>query len=305
MQAINRGEMFDLQSGLPDSMIETTDSVTWLAFAAKYVSMKWHGAAAKYRTSIVEALTSVTPSLVRDVPGRPNRDMLRRALRDHILPANRTTTGLPKDVESAAHWLERATLRVSDLADPATIRRAIDALSVRLDGQPAAALTTRRKRAVFYNALQYAVELEELEYNPIDKVKVPSRRAKVTVTVDRRVVVNPAQARELLTAVSYVGSRGQRGQRLVAFFACMYFAALRPAEALGLRERDCDLPDRGWGRLTLARSRPSAGRRWTDSGDAHDDRGLKHRGEREPRAVPIPPELVAILREHLKRYGTA
>ncbi|WP_255527808.1 hypothetical protein [Plantactinospora alkalitolerans] len=28
----------------------------------------------------------------------------------------------------------------------------------------------------------------------------------------------------------------------VAPYACLYFAALRPSEALGLRERDCHLP---------------------------------------------------------------
>jgi integrase len=49
-----------------------------------------------------------------------------------------------------------------------------------------------------------------------------------------------------LAAVTYVGSRGKtrRGPRLRAFFACLYFGALRPGEALGLREVDCHLPQR-------------------------------------------------------------
>ena len=47
----------------------------------------------------------------------------------------------------------------------------------------------------------------------------------------------------MLTAVSYVGSwHRKRGRRLVAFYAVMYHAALRPAEAVGLRESDCHLP---------------------------------------------------------------
>ena len=68
---------------------------------------------------------------------------------------------------------------------------------------------------------------------------------KVLEVVDRRVVVNPRQARELLTAVTYVGERGgalARGPRLMAFYACMYFAGLRPAEAVALRRQDCFLP---------------------------------------------------------------
>lgn len=48
-----------------------------------------------------------------------------------------------------------------------------------------------------------------------------------------------------------------------------------------------------------------AGKRWTDSDEAHDDRGLKHRGETEAREVPIPPELVLILWDHLDEYRAA
>ena len=66
--------------------------------------------------------------------------------------------------------------------------------------------------------------------------------------MDRRVVVNPRQARELLTAVTYVG-RPWRGRHLRAFFACMYFAALRPGEVKALRKDGCYLPGTGWGKL--------------------------------------------------------
>jgi integrase len=55
--------------------------------------------------------------------------------------------------------------------------------------------------------------------------------------------------------------------------------------------------------LTLVRSSPAAGKQFTDSGQVHDDRGLKHRGDDEPRTVPIPPELVAILRWHIDTIG--
>ncbi|MBF9135381.1 tyrosine-type recombinase/integrase [Plantactinospora sp. S1510] len=146
-----------------------------------------------------------------------------------------------------------------------------------------------------------------MEFNPVDKLRVRSTRKKVAAVIDRRVVVNPRLAEELLTALSYVGRRGRfwRGERLVAFFACMYFGALRPGEALALREQDCHLPAKGWGRLTLVGSRPRSGKRWTDSGEAHDKRGLKHRAETEPRGVPIPPDLVSILRQHIDRFGVA
>jgi site-specific recombinase XerC len=99
-----------------------------------------------------------------------------------------------------------------------------------------------RKRAVFHALLEYAVELDELPANPLQKVKW--KPPKTTATVDPRIVVNPRQAQELLIAVTYVGRRG-RGRRLMALFACMYYAALRPAEVVGLRVQDCSLPASG------------------------------------------------------------
>ena len=68
----------------------------------------------------------------------------------------------------------------------------------------------------------------------------------------------------------------------------MYFAALRPAEAVALRVQDRYLSPSGWGRLTLEKSRPEVNRRWTDTAFAHDERGLKHRPVTETRRVPIP-----------------
>ncbi|MEU6715946.1 FtsK/SpoIIIE domain-containing protein [Nonomuraea sp. NPDC046802] len=42
-----------------------------------------------------------------------------------------------------------------------------------------------------------------------------------------------------------------------------------------------------------------------DKGDAHEQRGLKHRGRDDVRPVPIPPKLVQILRQHIEEFGVA
>jgi integrase len=147
------------------------------------------------------------------------------------------------------------------------------------------------------------VERELLTDNPL--TRVTRATPKMIDQIDPRVVANPAQVRELLTAVTYVGQRNQdRGPHLHGFFATVYYSAARPAEVLALRETDCKLPDTGWGELALGQSRPAAGKRWTDSGEVHDRRGLKHRGIKDVRIVPIPPVLVSILRDHLDTYGT-
>jgi integrase len=309
MQATGKGEGFDTESALPESMMQAKEAVTWLTFAMRYVDMKWPRAAAKSRDSMTDSLATVTPILVNELPGRPSSAVLRKALRGFLLPPAARELDRPKEVEEALRWLEAASLSMSDLVGAPVVRTALETLTLKLNGRPAAATTMRRRRAVFYNVLQYAVEMETLDVNPVDKLRVKSNRSqKVSTEVDRRVVVNPKQARELLAAVTYVGRRGRngrRGERLRAFFACLYFAALRPGEALALRKRDCRLPDEGWGLLTLEKSRPASSKRYTDSGETHDERGLKHRGETEARQVPIPSELVAILREHIARFGTA
>ncbi|HXO11490.1 MAG TPA: hypothetical protein VN871_03905, partial [Mycobacterium sp.] len=159
-------------------------------------------------------------------------------------------------------------------------------------------------RVATRSVLGYAIEREELTANPLDRLKW--KPPKVSEVVDRRVVVNPRQARALLIAVTYVGQQRRgphaRGQRLMALYACMYFAALRPAEAAAPRLPPA--PHRvDW--LTLEKSRPEVNQRWTDTASAHDERGLKHRAVTETRRLPIPPELVAILGQHIETFGTA
>jgi integrase len=178
------------------------------------------------------------------------------------------------------------------------IRRALNALSVTMDGNPAAATTIARKRAVFYGALSYAVERDILPANPIGKVswKAP----EVADEVDRRVVARPRQARALLAAVE------KAHPEPTAFFGCLYYACMRPGEAVSLREDDCAiLPETGWGLLLLTGNAPRVGSAWTDSGTNHDERHLKHRARKATRPVPIPPELVTMIRSHVTRFGTA
>ena len=83
---------------------------------------------------------------------------------------------------SALAWLERASLPVSQLADPRVIRAVLDGLCTRLDGSPAAASTITRKRAVFHGALGYAVELGLLPANPAGLVRWHAPRAAVAVS---------------------------------------------------------------------------------------------------------------------------
>ena len=303
IQAMSRGEIFDVATGLPDSMLQATTARRWLDFCTAYVAVRWDGAAAKTRDSITDSLATAAVVMVEDGQDRPGCRELRRAFLWAVLPANADSEA-PEELAAALRWLRHRSLLLKAIADPPVTRRVLHQLTITLDGRPAAGDTYRRRRRGLNAAIEYAVELEDLPENPLKRVK--TKRIAADDRLDPRVVVTPAQARELLTAVSYVGSwnRG-RGRRLVAFFAVLYYAGIRPAEAVALRETDCQLPENGWGRLVLAKTLPVTTKKWTDHGGRHDSRGLKQRDANAVRIVPIPPSLVRTLRAHLNEFGTA
>ncbi|TSB31185.1 integrase [Streptomyces benahoarensis] len=113
--------------------------------------------------------------------------------------------------------------------------------------------------------------------------------------MDPAAVPNPAQVARLLIAVAR--QRG-RGPHLEAFFGCMYYAAMRPAEVIHLRLEQCHLPETGWGMLNLSGGVITAGKEWTDDGAVHEVHSLKRRAASATRPVRI-------LRAHIERFGVA
>jgi integrase len=155
----------------------------------------------------------------------------------------------------------------------------------------------RCKRAVFHGALGYAVELGLLPANPAGLVRWRAPRAAVAVSP--ATVPSPAQVGTILAEVTRIRPE------LAAFFGCLYYAALRPEEAVALRRDDLILPARGRGTIILTAACPRTGSAWTSTGTPFEPRGLKHRPDGTIRVVPIPPVLVRMLRQHLHAFGTA
>ncbi|WP_406284758.1 tyrosine-type recombinase/integrase [Embleya sp. NBC_00896] len=299
-----RGTPFHVGTGLPEPVYRQTHSCSWYAHACEYVDMKWPVAAAGSRRNIAESLVTVMPAFITDDRGRPDAELLRRALSEWAFVTPKRAAGPPPgEFAAALAWLEKHTVHVADLEEPndgaRLVRAALDALSKRLDGKSAAANTVARKRAVLVNAFNYAVELGRLNGNPVDGIAW--KRPKQDDQVDRRCVVNRQQAERLLAAVE---AQGEVGRRLAAFFATQYYAALRPAETINLRRKNmAALPEEGWGELLLTRSNPRGGTRWTDSGTSREERSLKHRSDETTRVVPAPPALVQRLRSHVEEFG--
>ncbi|WHM36598.1 site-specific integrase [Streptomyces sp. BPTC-684] len=308
LMAQDAGEQFDTESGLPPSMEEEPKEPkarSWYEFALAYMARRWPMVSPNYRDEINESLTAVTKAVLPQGPGRPEDVALQRALRDwaFVLPGP-DDREIPEQARAVLTWVAENSPPLAKLGDKELVHKVLDALKLKLDGTAAATETAKRKRKGFVAALNYATEIGEFTANPVKQVT--ETRAPKIVEVDPRVVANPRQAANLIGAVSYVGLYGRaRGRRLVGMFASMYYGGLRPAEAVGLAEPDCYLPEEGWGRATLHRTRPTVGKKWTRTGEVHDDRGLKNRAPEDVRVAPLPPVLVHILRDSIDEFGTA
>ena len=227
--------------------------------------------------------------------------MLRRALFAWAFnPGTRNLTP-PAETATALEWIAPRRCRSPRWKTPPPSGAPWAPAPAPAAGKPAAAATTqRRKRAVFHNAVGYAVELRHLAANPIDRNQWKAPAVAADRRPPRRRPPCPGHAR-LLAAVRGLSDRGEH---LEAFYGCLYYAYLRPSEAVMLRETDCRCPAAAGAASTSPPPPPRAGTEWTDDGTARQARGLKHRAQHETRSIPIPPVLVQMLRAHLKRYGT-
>jgi integrase len=301
LTATRQGSAFDRATGLPVTLLRTARVVTWYEQAATFMDAKWQQAAPTHRRSLAEALITLTTALVTDHRNAPDPAVVRHALRAWAFNSGaRERVSIhdaptPQGLTAPLRWIAQHSRPLEDLTSPRVIRQALQAIGENLDGKPASPSAVRRRRSAFHSALDHAVDLGLIAANPLSQMR-SHRTATPTEAIDRRVVVNPSQARALLGAIR------DHNPDLEAWFGCLYYAALRPAEARHLRVLDCDLPESGWGQLTLTGSTQSAGSAWTDDGRVEEDRALKHRHRTEARIVPASPELVALLTRHISAF---
>ena len=185
--AARRGEGFDTSSGLPESMARTLRDVSFYQHCAEFAAATWAVSAAKTRVSVIETLTRVVPVVVTDLKGAPDDAVLRSALRKKL---NQGEHGgeLDEDEARAISWIARASRPVGSLADPAVVCDILDALTVNLNGKPAAPEYFSRRRRVMHRALAYAVRKKRLAVNPLSKANLPegwTRRRLLTIPSTR------------------------------------------------------------------------------------------------------------------------
>lgn len=200
---------------------------------------------------------------------------LRRYLADTLAPE---TVHVPE----MERWLDRNCLTLADL-DSEVVAEIARRLSLKLDDQPLAATTANRYRTNAHACVLAAVDAGAIPADPWPKRSRSRARRKVArpkAAVDVRSLPDPATMARSIAAMENLqpGSKVYRAMTAVA-----YYAGLRPSEVVMLRIRSLTLPEAGWGRIDV-----------TEADISWDEPGEPKTG---PRRVPIPPVLVAILRQ--------
>ena len=298
--AANNGEPFDSDTGLPVSQIAPAAELTWYEFALQYIDAKWPRISANNRKNTAKALTKATLALLRaELPDRFDPVEVRRALREYAFNKLRRDEA-PPELRTILSWIGRNSLPMTAWEDTRHLDAVLRALDTLLDGTPAAASSVRRERRILNVAIKYAVRQKTLTDNPLPTGKGEDAAPRVAEAVDKRSLLNPGQVAALL---AWIGDRPRTSHRLHAFFATLYYAGLRPEEAVALRVGDATLPAEGWGQLLVHTAEPEVGSQWTDDGQVHETRHLKGRAEGDTRVVPAHPALVATLRDLIKADG--
>ncbi|MGG2459356.1 tyrosine-type recombinase/integrase [Streptomyces sp. RGM 3693] len=304
MSAHRKREPFDIDTGRPISWMSKAAGVNWYNFAIEYVDWKWPGSSGNSRKTLAKALTPATIALLRTPPPEHFDPVeVRKALREYAFNVRRRTDPealVPADAQKILDWVQRNVLPMSALEKAETVDKVVTALSTRLDGTAAAASSVTRNARIMNLVMGYAIRHNYLKGNPFSKGKGERTAPKAAQAIDKRCLLNRDLVAKML---AWIGGRPRRGSLYRAFFATLYYAGLRPEEAVALRVGDATLPETGWGEFLVHEAQPEVGRPWTDTGEVHEERELKGRGEGDTRPVPIHPSLVVLLREMIKEFG--
>lgn len=298
LDAIDAGDAFDEATGLPRSW---SASKTVLEFAAEWWAGSYAGWGAKHRGDLAPNVARVIVALASlRAKGSNTPTKATSYLVDYVFCDPQRRTG-PTDADrKTARWLERFSPPINRVTEE-DVKGLFDRLRKNLDGSTAKGNTFRARRAAAHQLFAAAVKARLTNTNPVADVEITI--VTRTQAVDRLFIPTLSAGQDL---IALVGERGPQGRRCVAPLSTVLYGGLRPSEVAGLRPMDLDLPQQGWGHLTVREPVVAAKRRYTDDGTAYEHRNRpKHRDEGVAREVPIPPVLVELIRQHLEEYRVA
>jgi len=279
MQAVQAGGRFDEATGEPESWQTPLREVRVHEWSRRWLAEQWQEWQPRTRVSATESLARFIT--IATEHGAKTPEGLRVYLYTALAP------GSERDAQHEK-WMGKNSLTLGDL-DRERIADIDRRLGLKLDGSPLAANTTNRIRIIARASVQSAIEAGAVAADAWPQRSKTRARRKVARTkrsVDVRALPSPAAMAEAIDAIvtQQPGSKTYRVMTAVA-----YYAGLRPSEVVMLRVRSAELPKDGWGRLDV-----------TEADISFDEPGEPKTG---PRSVPIPPVLVAMLREWIEENG--
>lgn len=276
------GEVFDEQTGEPVSWEPLADQVQAHEWSRRWLAEQWPEWAPRTRASAVEALSRLVPLLV--LPTAPEAPP---TLRSHLAAWLRPE-GSVLDEESA-RWLDRWCLQLGQL-NRQVLASVDQRIAMRDDGAPLGPATAGRYRKVSRSCVRRAVELGVLDVDPWPPAPRGRARRKTARTTRSVVIRSLPDPETMATVIEAIANNQPASRTYQVMTAVAYYGGLRPSEVVMLRARALHLPARGWGRIDV-----------TEADVSFDESGKPKTG---PRSVPIPRQLVDLLRVWVDEHGT-
>lgn len=266
-------------------------SVSVADWCVTYVAEVWEYLAPNTRRSLVEALVYF---IERSVPDNAPQVLPKwhSDLPKWLTPGK--SAPLTRDLQQ---WLSRWSPKLEDL-DEAALDRIDKRLRQNINGEPLARTTQSRRVNVVKRCLNVAVRKKVMsvcEWPQSDHGEKSRKSSWKKASMADDV---PSVA-ELYALIASIPSHQPSSTMYQTLSAVSGYAGLRPGEAVALEVEDLDLPDIGWGQITVRRSWNGTGRAWgTEAEDLAEPKTM-----RSLREVPIPPVLVSHLREWITKQS--
>lgn len=277
--AQSAGQLFDATTGEPIAWASAGSDIHVHMWVRSWIAENWSEWQPRTRIAIVEALSRFVPLTAQN---EQDIDRIRLYLVDALQPDAALDGSLER-------WMEQHCPTLAEL-DRQLLARVDSGLGMRLDGEPLAASTASRYRKVSRSCIRRAVDLEILDrdpWPPSNRGAAQRKARRINRAVDVKTLPDPATMRKALAAIS---THQPSSVQYEVMTSVMYYAGLRPSEVTMLRPRNLDLPAVGWGKVDVVEA---------DIGSGVS--GAPKTGER---TVPIPPNLVKLLRSWIETQET-
>lgn len=289
LTAANNGERFSSETLEPVSwaMAEMTIANVAKGFVDS-IKSKW---APKTRSSnlppIAEALVLLVPKRAPSPPAGIIADIC---------------DWLMSDGGSCPAWLSRHSIHISECTKEVCLD-AMEVLTKKRVVKPGKSPdrnpnTVNRYRRAISQLFAYATKRELIAYNPWPQVE---RGKKTRSAMPKKVADRPRpSAEQVLETIAQLRNHQPISKDYQTLAYLIWHTGMRPSEARALRIEMCVLPESGLGSAAIAESVQGGSKRYWMSHDKAID--LPKTGE--IRQIPLSPEIVKIIREHIGERRT-